>query len=371
MDLPKHWHKALDNRHRLGNYRSLKQPEYRTDFLSNDYLGMARNPDFQESLWKTVENDPGLLTGSTGSRLISGNSLHTIHTEEYIAHIHQTESALLFPSGYKANLALFSCIAGRYDTLLVDELVHRSVHDGCALSHARKKKFRHNDLLHLEYQLNRTTGNVFIAVESLYSMDGDFAPLKEIVALAEKYGAWVIVDEAHAAGVFNKGLVSEYRLQNRILASIITYGKAFGLQGAAVLGSNILKDYLINVASPFIYSTAMPDIQVLAIREAYEFLNNREDLQRDLQENILCFRQHRVHSLSQDKSPVQVVQFSSTANLFRSVQELKHHNINAYPVMSPTVKAGSERLRIAIHQFNTTEEINRLVNIIKKHQNEY
>lgn len=172
--------------------------------MSNDYLGIAGNKAFQQHLLELLNINPELLSGATGSRLISGNSLVYEQAEGFITKVHEVESALLFPSGYKANLALFSCIAGRYHTILVDELVHRSVHDGCTLSYAQKKKFRHNDLNHLEYLLSRTTGSVFIAVESLYSMDGDFAPLQEIITLAERYAAWVIVDEAHAVGVFGK-----------------------------------------------------------------------------------------------------------------------------------------------------------------------
>jgi 8-amino-7-oxononanoate synthase len=364
MNQPEHWHKVLADRRENGNYRSLKMQEEGIDFLSNDYLGIAGNKAFQQHLLELLNINPELLSGATGSRLISGNSLVYEQAEEFITKVHEVESALLFPSGYKANLALFSCIAGRHHTILVDELVHRSVHDGCALSYAQKKKFRHNDLNHLEYLLSRTTGSVFIAVESLYSMDGDFAPLQEIITLAERYAAWVIVDEAHAVGVFGKGLVHRYNLQNRVLATVITYGKAFGMQGAVVTGSNVLKEYLINFASPFIYSTAMQGYQVQGIIKAYQFLETYPHLENELQNNIEYFRKYQIHSLSQSTSPVQIVQFPTVEKLCKAVQELKQQKINTYPIFSPTVKAGSERLRITLHQFNSFTEIDELASII-------
>jgi 8-amino-7-oxononanoate synthase len=138
-------------------------------------------------------------------------------------------------------------------------------------------------------------------------MDG-FCPLEDIITLAERYGAWVIVDEAHAVGI-GEGLVYRYNLQSRVLATVVTYGKAFGAQGAAVLWNRMLKEYLVNFVSPFIYSTAMPDIQVLIISETYKFLEAYPYLADELQCNIKYFRKHKVHSLSQDMSPVQVVQF--------------------------------------------------------------
>ncbi|NAW51901.1 aminotransferase class I/II-fold pyridoxal phosphate-dependent enzyme [Elizabethkingia argentiflava] len=371
MKLPDHWSNDLSKRQHRGEYRSLSLSAIGIDFLSNDYLGLAQNIKFQRDLLQLLHGDSRLLTGATGSRLLSGNSLHCTQTEYFIAQKHQVESATLFPSGYKANLALFSCIAGRNHTILVDEYIHRSVHDGCRLSYAKKKKFKHNDVSHLEDLLSKTKGRVFIAVESLYSMDGDFAPLVEIVTLAEKYSAWVIVDEAHAIGVFNRGLVNEYGLQDRVLARVVTYGKAFALQGAAVLGSSTLKNYLINFASPFIYSTAMPDFQILCIEEAYQFIEQHPSLRKDLQHNIQYFRQHSVHSLSDDKSPIQVVQFPSLDHLHQAVGALKEEGIYTCAIRAPTVEVGYERLRITLHQFNSASEIDQLVSIIKNYQHEY
>ncbi len=365
--LETHWYKKLSERKDNGNFRKLLPKAVGIDFYSNDYLGLTRNHHFQESLLEVAMNVKFSLTGSTGSRLISGNSNNAEDVETFIALQHGVEAALLFPSGYKANLALFSCIMHRHDTIIVDELIHRSVIDGCSLSNAKKLKFRHNDLDHLEQVLKKTNGNVLIAIESLYSMEGDFAPLKSILLIAQKYNAEVIVDEAHAIGVFGKGLVHQQKLQKQVLATIVTYGKAFGVQGAAVLGSNLLKDYLINFASPFIYSTAMPDYQVLGIKKAYQFVLQNDCLRNQLHKNIHYFNRNNLKTISNDLSPIKALLFDSTENLKQLVNSLKNENVLSYAVFSPTVKKGNERLRICLHAFNSKEEIDLITKTIKKY----
>lgn len=362
------WHKALSEREAEGRLRKLKLPGNGIDFWSNDYLGLSANSDFQHILSAAVRHNPRYLTGATGSRLISGNSLAVTQVEEFIAAEHHVESALLFPSGYKANLALLSCIVGRQDTILVDELVHRSVYDGCLMSKAAKWKFRHNDPEHLKSLLKKAKGHVIIVVESLYSMDGDFAPLTAIAGLAKKFGAGLVVDEAHAIGVFGKGLVHAAQLQQEVLATVVTYGKAMGVQGAAVLGSSVLKVYLVNFASPFIYSTAMPDVQALSIQLAYAYVNNNSEPAQRLQERIRYFRTYIRSAISQAQSPIQVVQFLSAGQLKRAAEALSRHNIHAYAVFAPTVPAGAERLRICLHQFNSNAEIDTLYTIFQEYE---
>lgn len=358
----------IEQRKSEGILRKLRTSKESIDFCSNDYLGLIRDKFFQKKISEIAFENPRLLIGSTGSRLISGNSENTMQTESFLAKTHGNESALLFPSGYKANLALFSCIAKRTDTILVDELIHRSVHDGCSLSQATKWKFKHNDLNHLESLLKKAKGNIIIAIESLYSMDGDFAPLKDITELASRYQANLIVDEAHAMGVFGKGLVSQNQLQNKVFSTVVTYGKAMGLNGAAILGSQVLKEYLVNFASPFIYSTAASDFQSLSIRASYKYIDTHTDLRLTLQKNIEYFRSHQVHSISQEKSPIQIVQFPFSIKLRQAAAELSTIGFQTYPVFAPSVKQGSERLRICLHQFNSYTEIDRLCDIIKKHQ---
>lgn len=365
-DLFQHFQQSLDQRKEAGTLRLLKPKAKGIDFYSNDYLGLARNKELQDLLLNKIIECPELLSGSTGSRLISGNSPEAEATEKYIADQHQYSSALLFPSGYNANLALFSTLPRRHDTIIVDEQIHRSVHDACRMSHAKKLKFRHNDVEHLEEILKRQASSCYIAVESLYSMDGDMAPLKELVGLATKYNAGLIVDEAHAFGVFGNGLVAENNLQNDVLATVITYGKALGAHGAVILSSVLLINYLINFASPFMYTTAAQDIQWMSIKTGYEFLKNKPFLSRKLQENIKIFRKQGIQSSSSENSPIQAVVLSDNQLLRGLHHALTEEGFLTYAVYSPTVKAGTERLRICLHSFNTEEEIIKLTRIIKE-----
>jgi 8-amino-7-oxononanoate synthase len=352
---------ALDSRLQArakgGHLRRLARPDIGVDFQSNDYLGLARSEDFHRLVLADVLATPRLVAGSTGSRLISGQSQEVIDVESFIAEVHGNESALLFPSGYLANLTLFSCLLQKCDTIIVDEYIHRSVHDGCLMSNATKWKFRHNDLDDLEARLKRVKGRCYVAIESLYSMEGDFAPLLEIADLAARYDAALIVDEAHAFGVFGYGLVHRLGLQQQVFATLITYGKAMGGHGAALLCQEAVRSYLINFGSPFIYSTAMPDITWRCIRLGYQFLDSRPDLAMQLQQRIHLLRTQTLRLMAADTSPIQVLPVSGKAHLLRLRAALSARGLQAYAVFAPTVKEGTERLRICVHAFNTAEEI--------------
>ncbi|MDG4654417.1 aminotransferase class I/II-fold pyridoxal phosphate-dependent enzyme [Chryseobacterium arthrosphaerae] len=357
---------SLNKRKEEGRLRRLQPKSEGIDFYSNDYLGLARNTELQKILLKNVNDHPELLSGSTGSRLISGNSSVALKTEEFIAEKHQFPAALLFPSGYNANLALFSSILSRHDTIIVDEQIHRSVHDACKMSNAKKLKFRHNDLEDLEKVLQRQNGPCYIAIESLYSMEGDFAPILEIAEMARQYGAGVIVDEAHSFGVLGYGLIEKYQLQDKVFAAVVTYGKALGAHGAAILCSKTVKEYLVNFASPFIYTTSVQDFQWMSIKKGYEFLETHQDLNIRLQENIKTFINQGLSSPSSDGSPVQAIIIPDNLKLKTLQNTLTDKGFLTYAVYSPTVKAGSERLRICLHSFNTEEEIMKLTGIIKE-----
>ncbi|MCJ7936180.1 MAG: aminotransferase class I/II-fold pyridoxal phosphate-dependent enzyme [Chryseobacterium sp.] len=364
--MPNHFEEALERRKSAGNLRLLKPKSAGIDFYSNDYLGLARNKDLQNILLTTVTDNPELLSGSTGSRLISGNSSIAVAAENFIARKHQFPEALLFPSGYNANLALFSTLPTRHDTIIADEQIHRSVHDACQMSNAGKVKFRHNDLKSLERILQRHEGHCYIAIESLYSMEGDFAPIQEIAGLAARYKAGLLVDEAHAFGVIGYGLIEKYQLQNDVTAAVITYGKALGAHGAAILCSEAIKSYLVNFASPFIYTTSAQDFQWMSIQKGYEFLGNNKALSEKLQENIKTFRNQGLKSPSSEMSPVQAILIPDNQKL-KSIQDtLSEEGFLTYAVYSPAVKEGTERLRICLHSFNTEAEIIRLAKIIKE-----
>ncbi|WP_089757048.1 aminotransferase class I/II-fold pyridoxal phosphate-dependent enzyme [Chryseobacterium soldanellicola] len=362
----RHFQEALEKRKEEGTLRILQPKSEGIDFYSNDYLGLARHNELQNLLVKQIIKNPQLISGSTGSRLISGNSPIVIETENYIAKEHNYSSALLFSSGYNTNLALFSTLPTRYDTIIVDEKIHRSVHDACKMSHAKKLKFKHNSSEDLERILKRQNGNCYIAIESLYSMDGDFAPIREIAEIAEKYNAHLIVDEAHAFGVFGYGLVTKYQLQSKVTATVITYGKALGAHGAAILSNNIISSYLINFASPFIYTTSAQDVQWASIKTGYEFLKVKNEISIKLQENIKIFRQQNLKTPSSENSPIQAIIVPDNHQLRTLKETLLDEGFLTYAVFSPAVKEGTERLRICLHSFNTEEEIIQLTRIIKE-----
>ena len=354
----------LEKRKNENILRSLKPEKQGIDFYSNDYLGLAQNELFLEILLQEINQQPPLLKGATGSRLISGNSNFTMDVEFFLAKKHSVESALLLPSGYLANVAFFSAIPQRGDTVIMDEFIHRSVRDGAKLSNAKRLKFRHNNLDHLEKLLKEASGNCFIAVESLYSMEGDFAPLEKLTTLAERYNASLIVDEAHAFGVFGYGLVAQKNLQQKVFATVVTFGKALGLHGAAIFGNQTLISYLINFSSPVIYSTGSSDFHAMSIKKGYDFLEDNSTLSQDLQNNIKEFRKIGLPTLSDQQSPIQIIPMSDTSSAKNLQQHLEKRGFLTFAAVAPTVKEGEERLRICLHSFNSKQEINQVTKII-------
>ena len=355
---------ALSDREEQGILRKLRPCQPGADFYSNDYLGLASNDACHEMLMASLHDNPQWLRGGTGSRLVSGNSALTLSVEDFIAAEHRAERALLFPSGYMANLALFSCLPKRNDTILLDEFVHRSVLDGCRLSFAAKMRFQHNDLDHLENRLAKAKGKCWIAVESLYSMEGDFAPLHDLVVLAERYGASLMVDEAHAMGVFGHGLVCDAHLQERIFATVVTYGKAMGAHGAAILSHGTVIDYLVNFAAPFIYTTGLPDLFAATIRNNYTFLKMNPYLREDLQDRVRHFCAAGLPTLSGAGSPIQAIPYPGISRLAAAKEMLEAQSLYTFAVRPPTVKSGSERLRVSLHAFNTYAEIQQLTDLL-------
>jgi len=357
----------LEERKQNGLLRKLSQTKDLVDFSSNDYLGLARCKELGQQLQKAVLLYPDAILGSTGSRLLSGNSEFAEKLEQDIAAFHGTEAALLFNSGYAANLALFSSLAQRGDTIIMDELIHASVIDGSRMGLGKRLKFKHNNLESLEEKLKVATGICYVAVESLYSMDGDQAPLRAIQHLCSTYNALLIVDEAHAFGVFGKGLVAQNGLSNQIFATLFTFGKALGAHGAVVTGGHLLRNYLINFARPFIYSTAMPFAQLLHIRLAYKYLQDHQELPLLLKKKIRLFQEYlsSIPHIQIMEGPVQSILIPGQTAVRKASLELEAMNIKVYPIVSPTVAPGTERLRICLHTYNTDQEIGQLCQFLQ------
>lgn len=364
--IDQHIKTLVAKRETAGTYRSLAVIKG-IDFCSNDYLGLGRF-----ALTAHAVSSP--QSGSTGSRLISGQRQSVSALEQQIADFHGYEAALLFSSGYAANSGLLACLGGRGDVILSDELIHASLIDGARLSYAQRARFGHNNLVSLEAKLQkfsskiqkRTSGQIFVVIESIYSMDGDTAPLAEICTLCQRYGAALIVDEAHAIGVYGqqgRGRVAELGLQSQVFACVFTYGKAVGLHGAVICGSNILQNYLVNFCRPFIYTTAPSPQIVQDIEAAYERFVGADAERKDLQTIFAYFDQtakskawKNTHWLP-STSPIQGLMIKGIDRAKGAAQALQDAGFAVKAIVSPTVAAGEERLRISLHSFNTRTEI--------------
>ncbi len=366
IELPNSLIKKIEERNKKNAFRTLSEVSKGIDFYSNDYLGFSMSKEIEKRANVLLEQEK-YVNGSTGSRLISGT--HHLHTkaERIIADYHDAEEALLFNSGYDANLGLFSSILQKGDVILYDDLIHASVRDGIRLGLAKSFKFKHNDVLDLQVKLQRfseISHQLYVAVEAVYSMDGDTSLLLQIVDLCDKYNAKLIVDEAHSTGVFGekgKGSVCQLNLQKKVFARVHTFGKAMGAHGAVVLGSSNLKDFLINYSRSFIYTTALPVYSVATILSSYQELANK-DYSGILLEKILFFKkiikQKKIdHFFIESSSAIQCCVFSGNEKVKSIEQKLKEKKIVVKAVVSPTVPKSRERIRICLHLFNTNEEI--------------
>jgi len=356
--------RRLQERREQNAFRRLRLPDGATDFCSNDYLGIVQN-----GLIEAAIGERSVRHGSGGSRLLAGNYRLIEETERELAAFHGAPAGLIFNSGYDANLGLLSCLPQRGDTVLYDHLSHASIRDGVRLSFANSFSFPHNDLQDLEKKLRGAKGTVFVVTESVFSMDGDQAPLEEIAELCAGHGACLIVDEAHATGVVGPkgaGLVQELGLQDRCFARVHTFGKAVGCHGAIVVGSEALRDTLINFSRPFIYTTALPEMSVLAIRSAYALFPGMEAERIHLRQLIDRFRQARIPFQKLDSlTPIQVVVVPGNEAVKKLAARLQESRLDVRPILYPTVPKGGERLRIVLHAFNTDEEVDRLIGCLQ------
>ncbi|MEO0472617.1 MAG: 8-amino-7-oxononanoate synthase [Bacteroidota bacterium] len=364
---------ALHKRAQNGSLRSLQDYSKLTDFCSNDYLGLSRSQVLRRSFQKCRASWLALPMGSSGSRLITGNSSLAEETEALVARQHHAEAALVFSSGFAANSGLFAAIARPEDTLITDELVHASIIDGVRLSKARRLIFAHNDLQDLERCLRASVGNIFIGVESVYSMDGDFAPLIEMAKLAETYGAHLIVDEAHSSGIIGPngaGRVVQLGLENQISIRVHTFGKAYGIHGAAVVGSHLLREFLINFARPFVFSTAPSPDHFLMIQAAYGLpAAEMETRRKHLLALVRYFCQQREKSSWKWLPATNWIQsLCVPGNQAAKVvaERLQQSGLGLKAILAPTVAKGGERIRICLHAHNQQEEIDDLMESLEE-----
>lgn len=368
MKFPKGLIEKLEKRKQKNALRELAVSNTLVDFSSNDYIGFAKNEIiFHETHQFLLDNDIK-TNGATGSRLLSGNHSSYQITEAFIANFHQSESALIFNSGYDANVGFFSSVPQRNDIILYDELCHASIRDGIQMSIAKSYRFRHNDFEGLEKLIHRFKiigSEVYIVTESVFSMDGDTPNIEQLVQLSELTNCYLVIDEAHALGVFGEkgeGLIQSLGLQDKVFARIMTFGKGLGCHGAAILGSRELKSYLVNFSRSFIYTTGLSPHAVATILIAYHHLDNENKALQELKNNIQFFNQQKIQLALKplfiySKSAIQCAIIPGNDTVKNVALQLQQKGFDVKPILSPTVPEGQERLRFCLHSYNSEKEI--------------
>ncbi len=374
---PKKLAHKLQQRESENALRELGKPCQLVDFSSNDYLGFSKSERIFQQSHDYLIGHHVIQNGATGSRLLSGN--HGLYNlvETVLCEFHNTEAALVFNSGYDANIGFFSSVPQRHDIIIYDEYIHASIRDGISMSHANAYKFAHNDLSDLDTLLKRhsetildSSITIFVITESVFSMDGDSPDLETITQLCTNYHAHLVIDEAHAIGVFGdsgKGLIQKLGLERQIFARIVTFGKALGTHGAAILGSNQLKSYLVNFSRSFIYTTALPPHSLATVNASYIELIQTKAIEK-LHENINHFRQE-VKQQKLDllfiasESAIQCAIVSGNDRVKNIANHLHENGFDVKPILSPTVPKGQERLRFCLHSYNSKKEISEVLQL--------
>ena len=376
--IPKSLTLKLEQREQNNSLRKLALPNHLIDFASNDYLGFSKSEAIFNRTHSFLIDNNIIQNGATGSRLLSGNHAVYQEAENCIAKFHHSENALIFNSGYDANVGFFSAVPQRNDVILYDELSHASIRDGIQLSNAKSYKFQHNDFEDLERIIlklssdNQQSKTIFVVTESVFSMDGDTPNLEELVQLCNKNNCFLVVDEAHALGVFGdhgEGLVQMQGLQDDVFARIMTFGKGLGCHGAAILGSQKLIDYLVNFARSFIYTTGLSPHSVATILVAYQHLQNEKEALQKLRENVIHFNQEKKQLglnplFVRSKSAIQSAIIPGNQKVKNIANQLQKKGFDVKAILSPTVPEGQERIRVCLHSYNSKEEISEMLQLL-------
>ncbi len=382
---PKKLQQKLQERKENNAFRSLTVSDNLVDFSSNDYLGFAKNETIYADTFQSLLKNETTENGATSSRLISGNHEYYRELEDFVADFHHVEKALVFNSGYDANIGFFSAVPQRGDLVFYDEHIHASIRDGIKMGNAKNYKFKHNDLDDLKLGIERSRNALgaientefYIVTESVFSMDGDSPDLKSLAEFCAKERIHLIVDEAHAIGVLGKngkGLVQDLKIEKQIFARIITFGKALGCHGAAILGEKPLIDYLINFARSFIYTTGLPPHSVASVLSAYRYWNaaiGEEEIQ-GLLRNIQHFKT-KLETLNlalffrPSDSAIQCCLISGNEKVKTVSKKLFDKGFDVKAILSPTVPERQERLRFCLHSYNTEEEIGLALQLLKRY----
>ncbi|MFL0353224.1 aminotransferase class I/II-fold pyridoxal phosphate-dependent enzyme [Xanthomarina sp. GH4-25] len=373
-NFPKKLQEKINQRKAQNMLRQLGTEHDLIDFSSNDYLGFSKSKLIFDMTHHYLDANSLSRNGATGSRLLSGNYELYQEVEDTLCAFHHSESALIFNSGYNANLGFFASVPQRGDVVLYDEYIHASIRDGITMSHAKSYKFKHNDLDHLDEMLKRVQhdeSEIYIVTESVFSMDGDSPDLVSLIEISKAFKAHLIIDEAHAIGVLGKngvGLLQELGIENDVFARIITFGKALGSHGAAILGSKALTQYLVNFARSFIYTTALPPHALMTIKSVYIELPKTHEISK-LKKNISIFKMEinknkLQNAFIESHSAIQCCLIRGNENVKAISNQLIKKGFDVKPILSPTVSEGKERLRFCLHSFNSEREIKEVIQLL-------
>lgn len=378
-EFPRRLQKKLVKRLDSNALRKISEPSDLADFSSNDYLGFAKSESIYSQTASILKQQNVFQNGATGSRLLSGNHKLYQQVELQLAQFHNATTGLIFNSGYDANIGFFSSVPQRGDIIIYDEFIHASIRDGIQMSNARSYKFKHNDLQDLKNQIERNSNNndeqeIYVVTESVFSMDGDSPDLKGIISICNQYHSYLVVDEAHATGVFGKsgrGLLQELGVETEVFARIQTFGKALGCHGAIILGSEHLRSYLINFARSFIYTTGLPPHALATIQASYNELLITKEIQK-LHQNITLFNQklqetNLDHFFIKSNSAIRCCVLSGNQKVKRIASGLQKEGYDVKPILSPTVPEGRERLRFCLHSYNTEQEIKSVLSLLARY----
>ncbi len=340
-------------------------------FCDNDYLGLASHPALRTAAMACLQEEPSL--GARAARLISGTTGLHARLEQDLATFKETEAALLFPNGYAAALGAIAGVIGTDDVVILDKLAHACLIDGARLSGAKLRVFAHNDPGHLEEILQEIrrhspSTRILIVIESLYSMDGDFAPLAEIVGLKEKYDAWLMVDEAHSTGILGpkgKGLCLQSGLSSQVEIQMGTLSKAVGVSGGFITGRRELIQLLTNRARSFLFTTAQPAVLAAAASASLKILQSEEGEQRRLSmfSNIALF--HRLVKCGNPRSPIFPIPVGDEGTALKLSKQLEENGFLVPAIRFPTVAKGHARLRVTLNSHHTPNHIIALAGLLK------
>jgi 8-amino-7-oxononanoate synthase len=373
--------KELDALRRRGLYREFKTLDGATDrivtlygttflcFSSNNYLGLANDPRLVAAA-KDALDEYGV--GAGASRLVSGNQRIHRELERRLAEFKGTEAAIVFPTGYMANVGTIASLVGELDAVIVDRLDHASIIDGARLSRAKLLVYAHCDLGSLEQALEqaRSYRRRLVATDTLFSMDGDIAPLREIALLAKRYDAIVMADDAHGTGVLGergRGALEHGACERDVDVVMGTLSKALGALGGFVAGERRLIEYLRNTARPFMYTTALPASMAAAALAALELVEREPERRVALRENVAAFKaglRAKGHAADHSPSPIVPIVLGEPARAIEKARELYANHIFVPAIRPPTVPKGTSRLRVSLMSSHTRDDLERLLSLL-------